>query len=60
MIWSLLLTACVQTNCVEQSIQWFEEKQQCIEFKILHEELPQDGHWNTVEYKCILVNGVQT
>jgi hypothetical protein len=47
MIWSLLLTACLQTTCAEQSIQWFEEKQQCIEFKILHEELPQDGHWNT-------------
>ncbi len=60
MIWSLLLTDCIQTTCAKQSIQWFEEKQQCIEFKILHEELPQDGHWNTVEYKCILVNGVQT
>ncbi len=60
MIWSLMLTACMQSTCVEQSIQWFEDKQECIEYKLLHEELPKDGNWSTVDYVCTLVNGVET
>jgi len=52
MIWSLLVTACTATECVKQSIQWFEDKQECIEFKLLHEELPKDGNWAFVNYKC--------
>jgi hypothetical protein len=60
MIWSLLLTACVETVCVQQDIQWFEDRQECIDFRILHEELPQDGSWTTVGYKCKLINGEAT
>jgi len=60
MIWALLLTACMETTCVKQSIQWFEKQQECISFKVLHEELPQDGSWTTVEYKCKLINGAAT
>lgn len=60
MIWSLILTACIQTSCMNQEIQWFENKQDCIEFKLLHEELPQDGNWSIVEYNCKLLNGVET
>lgn len=50
----------MQTSCVNQEIQWFEDKQDCVEFKLLHEELPKDGNWSTVEYKCKLLNGVET
>ena len=60
MIWSLILTACTTTVCLEQNIQWFEDKQECIEFKLLHEELPEDGNWNTIKYNCKLPNGVET
>jgi len=60
MIWSLLLTACVETTYVKQDIQWFEDRQECIEFKILHEELPQDGSWGTITYECKILNGAST
>ncbi|HUV85321.1 MAG TPA: hypothetical protein VMV86_06385 [Methanosarcinales archaeon] len=60
MLWSLILTACTATGCVEQTIQWFEVNQECIEFKVLHEELPKDGSWSTIEYECKLINGAQT
>jgi len=50
----------METTCVKQSIQWFEKQQECISFKVLHEELPQDGSWTTVEYKCKLINGAST
>ena len=60
MIWALILTACTNTACMKQDIQWFEVKQQCIEFKLLHEEFPEDGNWNTIEYSCKLLNGAET
>ena len=44
-------------SCVQQSIQWFEEKSECIEMQTLHEELPIDGDWKTVDYKCTVVGG---
>ena len=50
----------MQASCINQEIQWFEDKQDCIEFKLLHEELPQDGNWSIVEYNCKLLNGVKT
>lgn len=58
MIWSLLVTACTATGCVEQSIQWFEDKQECIEFKRLHEELPKDGNWTSVNYQCEVLHRI--
>jgi hypothetical protein len=57
MIWALMLTACTTTMCAEQAIQWFEVEKECIEFKTLHEELPQDGHWQRVQYDCRIING---
>ena len=23
--------------------------------KVMHEELPEDGHWKSVDYKCTIV-----
>ena len=42
-------------SCVKQDIQWFEEKYQCVAMKALHEELPVDGDWKTIDYKCTIV-----
>ena len=39
-------------SCIKQDVQWFEEKYQCVEMKALHEELPIDGDWKSVEYVC--------
>ena len=55
-IWSLMLTVCMDSqHCVKQDVQWFEERNQCIEMQAIHEELPIDGDWKTVDYKCIVV-----
>ena len=54
-IWTLLLTVCSTSHCATQTVQWFEEKPQCVEMKLLHEELPQDGQWKSVNYKCAIV-----
>jgi len=54
-IWTLLLTVCSTSHCATQAVQRFEEKSQCVEMRLLHEELPQDGGWKTVDYKCTIV-----
>ena len=55
-IWSLMLTVCMDSQtCVEQTVQWFDEKPQCIEAKLIHENLPQDGGWKSVNYECTVV-----
>ena len=54
-IWTLLLTVCSSSSCATQTIQWFDEKLQCIEMKVMHEELPEDGHWKSVDYTCTIV-----
>ena len=55
-IWSLVVIACMDSqSCIQQDIQWFEEKYQCVAMKALHEELPVDGDWKTIDYKCTIV-----
>jgi len=54
-IWTLLLTVCSDTSCATQTVQWFEKEPECIEVKLLHEDLPTDGHWNSVTYDCTIV-----
>ena len=33
-------------------MQWFDTKQQCVEMKLIHEDIPMDGDWKQVTYKC--------
>ena len=54
-VWSLMLTVCSLDTCATQTIQWFEEKPKCVEMRTLHEELPIDGDWKSVTYKCTVV-----
>jgi|TARA_E500000318_G_C3428765_1_gene160261 hypothetical protein len=54
-IWTLILTVCDTSSCATQTIQWFEKEPQCIEMKLLHEELPEDGGWKSVNYTCTVV-----
>ena len=43
-IWSLWLTAVfTSTDCRYQDVQWFDTKQQCVEMKLIHEDIPMDG-----------------
>ncbi len=54
-VWTLLLTVCSDTACASQHVQWFEQKPDCIEMKLIHEDLPVDGNWKSVDYKCTVV-----
>lgn len=60
MIWALILTACIEDACMKQDVSWFDTKKECIEWQMLHEDIPKDGNWNTVEYKCEVINGAET
>jgi len=51
-IWHILLTVCMSNECRYQDVQWFDTKQQCVEMKIIHEDIPLDGDWKQVTYKC--------
>ena len=51
-VWHILLTVCLQGTCAEQDVQWFDTKQQCVEMKLIHEDIPMDGDWKQVTYKC--------
>ena len=58
-IWTLMLTVCLNDSCASQTIAWFQEKPQCIEMKLLHEDFPKDGDWQSVEYSCLIHNGAE-
>jgi len=51
-----MLTVCLDSHtCVEQSVQWFDEKTQCVEAQAIHEGIPPDGNWKSVNYECTVV-----
>jgi len=51
-IWQLLLTVCLHSDCKTQDVQWFDSEPECKLSKILYEEIPQDGNWTSVTYIC--------
>jgi len=51
-IWHLLLTVCLGSDCKTQDVQWFTNEHECNLSKVIYEEIPQDGHWTSVEYLC--------
>jgi len=56
-----MLTVCTQEDaCFKQTIQWFENEPECLEFKALHESIPADGGWKTVDYTCQIVGAIGT
>lgn len=51
-IWQLLLTVCLGSNCLEQDIQWFESRALCEDTLIQYAVIPPDGDWESIEYIC--------
>ena len=51
-IWHILLTVCVGSTCLEQDVQWFENRAQCEIMLVHYAEIPADGDWDSVEYIC--------
>ncbi|OUW57548.1 MAG: hypothetical protein CBD57_04555 [Candidatus Pelagibacter sp. TMED197] len=58
MIWFLLLTVCMNDGkCHYQNVGLYDSREMCIASKNMHEELPIDGLWTSVNYECKLMNG---
>ena len=47
-----MLSVCSSGQCMSQTVLETTAQDVCINQKSLHEQLPQDGDWTTVEYKC--------
>jgi len=59
-IWSLVLTVCTSGGqCFNQTVQWFDKENECLHYKKIYEEIPQDGHWASVNYKCGIVGAME-
>tara|TARA_R100000995_G_scaffold82585_1_gene56696 strand:- start:205 stop:399 length:195 start_codon:yes stop_codon:yes gene_type:complete len=58
-IWALVLTACTSSGeCYNQTIQWFDGEPECLEIKAIHESIPPDDSWKTVDYTCKIIGAV--
>tara|TARA_S200000501_G_scaffold134246_1_gene127039 strand:+ start:41301 stop:41489 length:189 start_codon:yes stop_codon:yes gene_type:complete len=51
-LWVLYLTVCGNLNCMTQEVQRFEDRAKCVKSLALHEMIPMDGNFKTVNYKC--------
>ena len=59
-IWALVLTVCNSNGqCFNQTVQWFDKENQCLKYKEIYEEIPQDGGWASVEYECGIVGAME-
>ena len=59
-IWHIILTVCLGSTCLEQDVQWFENKTQCEEMLKAYSEIPTDGDWDSVDYICKPVGSLST
>ena len=48
----IYLTVCGSSQCVTQEVQQFDHKAQCLVKQELHEQIPTDGQWKTIDYFC--------
>ncbi len=59
-IWHILLTVCLRSACVDQDVQWFDDKEQCFKMLDVYKGMPIDGDWDTVVYQCRPINSLST
>ena len=61
MQWVLILTICMAegTGCFSQPVGFHDTKQKCLASKYMHEELPTDGQWSSIDYECKLLGGAE-
>ena len=59
-IWHIILTVCLGSTCLEQDVQWVENKTECEEMLKAYSEIPTDGDWDSVDYICKPVGSLST
>ena len=57
-IWVLMLSVCSTQQCITQQVLETTAKDRCMYHKIMHEQLPIDGSWKSIEYKCKPKNSI--
>ena len=58
-IWALVLTVCTNNGqCFNQTVQWFDTENVCMKYKTIYEQIPKDGSWASVDYKCGIVGAM--
>ena len=59
-IWALVLTVCTPSSqFFNQTVQLFDKENECLRYKQIYEDIPKDGSWASVEYKCGIVGAMQ-
>lgn len=58
-IWILVLSVCGTDRCISQTVLETDTKFKCQTELVLHEQMPQDGPWRSVEYNCLLLNALE-
>ena len=48
-IWVLMLSVCSTQQCITQQVLETTAKDKCIHHKTMHEQLPIDGFWKSIE-----------
>ncbi len=51
-VWHILLTVCLQGDCMSQEIMTFRDQKTCEAIVQRYTEIPIDGHWTSVTYIC--------
>ena len=51
-VWHILLTVCLGSECVSQDIQWFDTEEECKTMLTQYTAIPADGDWDYVGYIC--------
>jgi len=55
-----VLTVCTaEGKCFNQTVQWFDNENKCERNRQVYEEIPKDGSWASVEYKCGIVGALE-
>jgi len=58
-VWVLLLSVCSTNQCITQTVLETTAKDKCIYHKVMHEQVPPDGSWGSIEYTCQPKDSVQ-
>lgn len=58
-VWVLLLSVCSTNQCITQTVLETNAEDKCIYHKVMHEQVPPDGSWGSIEYTCQPKDSVQ-
>jgi hypothetical protein len=58
-VWTLLLTVCSADTCVKQEVEFFRTEKECVQMQMVYDQMPKDGDWDSIDYRCKVIGGVE-